>query len=387
MRFWRASFMVVLPLFMVPGSEGAPAPGDGGRPTVHRPHALQPGVVVFAGRDGKAYGVANDGTIVRTWADPHGRPIGYARPLDDGTLLVRLDTPERDRAWIAVLDSASEIQLEISEPEGVRFHHDHSRLPNGNYLVLCHRTLLRPEVSAQEIQDDCVIELNAHGDVVWSWQTADHFEEFEFSSLTRERIDEHGGDWAHANAATAIPPGAGHTDPRFEAGNVILSYRSLDAIVIVDRDTGNIVWKSIGVTIGQHDAHVLGDDVPGTGNVLVFDNGIGGEYGDRESAPRYYSRVLEIDPVTDAVVWEYDATLSGRPSWTFFSWFVSGAERQPNGNTLITDGAFGTIFEVTPRGEVVWEYTNPTQSGTVFGPELSNHVYRAHKVPMEWPGL
>lgn len=348
---------------------------------------VYPGVVIFAGRDGTAYGVAEDGTTVQTWNAGDGRNIGYARPLEDGTLLARLETPERDNAWIAVLDADSNIRLEIAQPDGVTFHHDHSRLPNGNFLILCHRLLERDEISPVEIQDDCVVELDAEGNVVWSWQTADHFDEFDFSPLTEERISEHGGDWAHANAATAIPEGTEHSDPRFRPGNVIISYRSLNTMVVVDRDTGEIVWQTNGLTIGQHDSHFIGAGLPGSGNVLVFDNGLGGQYGDHESTTRYYSRVLEIDPIATEIVWEYDATMSGRPIWSFFSWFISSAERLPNGNTLITEGAFGTIFEVTPSGEIVWEYTSPIAGPTVFGPQPSNYVTRAHKVPLSWPGL
>src|SRR6185436_9994945 len=43
----------------------------------------------------------------------------------------------------------------------------------------------------------------------------------------------------------------------------------------------------------------------------------------------------------------------------FFSWFISGAQRLPNGNTLINGGAQGIVFEVTPEKEVVWKFTNP----------------------------
>jgi hypothetical protein len=43
--------------------------------------------------------------------------------------------------------------------------------------------------------------------------------------------------------------------------------------------------------------------------------------------------------------------------------FISGAQRLPNGNTLICSGANGTIFEVTPKKKVVWKYVNPAKGG------------------------
>jgi hypothetical protein len=66
--------------------------------------------------------------------------------------------------------------------------------------------------------------------------------------------------------------------------------------------------------------------------------------------------VLEIDSVTKHTVWRYTAEDSGRPPWTFFSSFVSNAQRLPNRSTLITEGMHGRIFQVTPSGEVVLEY-------------------------------
>jgi hypothetical protein len=40
----------------------------------------------------------------------------------------------------------------------------------------------------------------------------------------------------------------------------------------------------------------------------------------------------------------------------FYRPFISSAQRLPNGNTLITEGSGGRIFEVTSDHEIVWEY-------------------------------
>ena len=92
---------------------------------------------------------------------------------------------------------------------------------------------------------------------------------------------------------------------------------------------------------------------------------------------------------------------TGRPSWTFFSSFVSNAQRLPNGNTLITEGMHGRLFQVTADGDVAWEYHSPYQGYGVAGePEvkqprvpgvdrltLTALVYRAQAVPFEWAPL
>ena len=101
------------------------------------------------------------------------------------------------------------------------------------------------------------------------------------------------------------------------------------------------------------------------------------------------SRVLEIDPISREIVWQYDASCSGRPFWTFYSSFISSARRLPNGNTLICEGMNGRLFQVTIDGDIVWEYVNPifgqwTDHDVESGGSLSNWVFRAQPIPYDW---
>lgn len=85
-------------------------------------------------------------------------------------------------------------------------------------------------------------------------------------------------------------------------------------------------------------------------------------------------------------VWEYSAaTMKVSPGQHgykfFFSPYISIAQRLPNGNTLIDEGACSRIFEVTPMGEIVWEYRSPYG----YAPAMkANTTYRAYAVPYEW---
>ena len=81
------------------------------------------------------------------------------------------------------------------------------------------------------------------------------------------------------------------------------------------------------------------------GNILLFDNG----------TSRKYSRVLEVNPGTEKIEWEYKAP---NPE-SFYSETRGAAQRLPNGNTLITESHKGRVFEVTPDKEIVWEFYNP----------------------------
>src|SRR5215471_17657329 len=81
----------------------------------------------------------------------------------------------------------------------------------------------------------------------------------------------------------------------------MISYRNLNTIVVVDRESKKIVWKA-NMTIGQHNVHMLPVGVPGTGNVLVFDNGgIPPNSNPQRVFARPNSRVLEINPLTMAM--------------------------------------------------------------------------------------
>ncbi|MEM7581860.1 MAG: aryl-sulfate sulfotransferase [Acidobacteriota bacterium] len=158
--------------------------------------------------------------------------------------------------------------------------------------------------------------------------------------------------------------------------------------------------KSAQQLFYQHDARWIPDGFPGAGNLTVFSNEM-----EDESGP--YSAVYEIVPPTAAdgsyLVPETDPFGPTEPVWSyrgtseafFFAPFISGAERLPNGNTLICSGPQGRFFEVTPSGEIVWEYWDPRQ-GTVTLPdgspphpvdEFTHAVFRASRIPPDHPAI
>jgi hypothetical protein len=126
-------------------------------------------------------------------------------------------------------------------------------------------------------------------------------------------------------------------------------------------------------------------------NLLVFDNGVWAGYGqpnpasptDRQNARRDHSRVLEIDPISLQIVWQYTPVEAGfvmpLDASRFYSPFIRSAQRLPNGNTLITEGSDGRIFEVARDHELVWEYISP-----YWGKRGLNMVYRAYRAPYAW---
>ena len=314
-----------------------------------------------------------DGNDVHTWAFPCGWQ-GPARALANGNALTKSCGSMMEMDW------GGTVVWEFPQPVGTVFHHDWDRLPNGNTLILCRQTINVPAISPRDILEDFIIEVSPAGEIVWEWHEADHFDEFGFSQERRDLIYALGGDWSHANAIAPIPVNTSHGDPRFSPGNIVMSVRHQNTVAVIDRATDAIVWTHTDSVIGPHTTNMIPDDRPGGGNILVFDNGFAREWSVIPN--RHYSRVVEIDPVTGLLPYDYTAEASGLPNSTMFSSTASGAQRLLNGNTLITEARTGRIFEVLPTGEIVWEYVSPHRS-----PNLNfNNIYRAYKVPLDWAG-
>jgi hypothetical protein len=124
-------------------------------------------------------------------------------------------------------------------------------------------------------------------------------------------------------------------------GDLLVSASNLDLIAILDIEKGKVIWKwGQGELSKQHHPVLLKN-----GNILIFDNGV----------KRGYSRIVELNPLTKEIVWEYKS----HPPATFFSSSRGANQRLPNGNTLITESDKGHVFEVTYDGEMVWEFYDP----------------------------
>jgi hypothetical protein len=155
-------------------------------------------------------------------------------------------------------------------------------------------------------------------------------------------------DPLHANTVTLITEEAAASFAFGEAGQVLLSFRELGAIGVLDLASEQLVWATRGPWLGQHDPDVLPN-----GHVLLFDN-----YGHYEK-PEGASRVIEFDPRTMEIVWQY----AGSAEWPFASAIRSSQQRLANGNTLITESSGGRILEVTQGGDIVWQFVNPVRGG------------------------
>jgi hypothetical protein len=153
-------------------------------------------------------------------------------------------------------------------------------------------------------------------------------------------------DPLHANAVKVMRDEQARNFPYGKAGQVLLSFRELDAIGVVDVERQKLVWAAVGPWLRQHDPRVLSN-----GNMLLFDNY--GHFSDEEG----FSRVIEFNPRTMEIVWSYGGTAGAPLESAIRSW----QQRLANGNTLIVESDGGRVVEVTGEGEIVWEYLNPVR--------------------------
>jgi hypothetical protein len=142
-------------------------------------------------------------------------------------------------------------------------------------------------------------------------------------------------DVLHTNTVKVLSRALAPKFPAFKAGQLLISPRHLDALAVLDPDSGKVVWGARGPWHAQHDPSFLDN-----GHLLLFDN-LGSPRG---------ARVLEYDPQTQAFPWSYPDDNGTR----FFSRIRGATQRLANGNTLIVNSGEGELFEVTPGREVVW---------------------------------
>ena len=348
-----------------------------------------PGFTLFAPHfvESRAvYLIDTRGEIVHTWSLPY--PPGLSGYLTErGTLFYNGRTSEESflgrfpfkGGIVLEADWNGKVLWEVRHPG---HHHYGILLRNGNVLLHCMGEVPqdiasrvkggmvegsmqsgqyapRTDTDASKMYSDYLAEVTRDGKTVWEWRTWEHLdpEKDGICEVQAPRTL-----WAQGNSVQELPN-----------GDILTSFRPTSTVVRISRETGKILWKLGPPTVaGQHAPTMLAN-----GNVLIFDNGV---HRLDDSLP--YSRVIEINPATNAIIWKYQ----DKPSWNFFSPRMGYAQRLPNGNTLVTESSFGRFFEVSKDGEIVWEYVNPFFGKPFFGGPAtseSNQVFRAIRYSSE----
>jgi len=330
--------------------------GSVGEIAVCRLEKIQPGYVLYSAYAGEAFVLIDrEGHIVHEW--PVGGPVKIGEMLPNGHLVAIVKEWEDEYPGMMLeLDWDGKLVWQAD----VAAHHDFHRLDNGHTLVVCREYVENDLIRANGVKSDSILELNVDGDIVWAWHSDQHIEQMaERVPITLPRPDH---DWGHMNTVESLPQGpAAEKDERFRAGNVLFSCRNIDTIGVIDRRTDDVVWAwGPGVLDKQHMPTMLP-----SGNILIYDNGC--------EAKR--TRILELDPIAEEIVWEYQ----GDPPESFSSNSRGSSERLGNGNTFIAESNTGRLFEVTPEGEIVWQFLTPD----LLKDGRRQPLYRALRYPAE----
>jgi hypothetical protein len=328
--------------------ESASGEGEGGVLRLDAARAF-PGASLYSSTThASAQLLALDGRVLRRWRDPAPRAKGWDHVElgPDGALYV-IDGNGVVQKWSA--DGRELWRADIGA------HHDLAVTDDGRVRVLVQaRRELASATPPLPIVDNAIATLGPDGalrDRLWLGDVLGPLIPEErlarVAEQQRERPDPKDQDPKlldvfHANSLAILPrdlPGVG------ERGDALVSVRGLDLLAVLDLDPLRLVWSWGPDELElQHDASILDN-----GHFMVFDNGW----------RRRWSRVIELDPVRREIVWEYGRA----PEQRFFSAKRGGSQKLPNGNVLITDSESARAFEVTPEGDVVWEFLNPERQG------------------------
>ncbi len=362
------------------------------------------------------YLIDNQGRAVHSWTSTGGQTSSYL--LENGNLLRNTVLPANQRVFG---HNGSTGLIEEFAWDGTRvwsfqmatdtyqLHHDAIPMPNGNVLAIAWERHTREEAIAMgrnpvllnpatnnEVWSEAIFEIKPDrtdgegGEIVWEWHLKDHLVQSRYRDKLNYGIvsanpqlvhfnyvprfmpgaDTHIADWAHFNSIAY----------NATLDQIVVSSREFSEIWVIDHSTttaqaaghtggrwgkgGDLLWRygnpaswnggtrANQALYFQHNAHWIESGKPGAGNILVFNNGWFRADG------RSFSSVMEVRPAgygRAQLVWNYFAA---SPT-SFFAPIVSGAQRLSNGNTLITEGTSGRLFEVTRTRAIVWQYVNP----------------------------
>jgi len=397
------------------------------------------------------YLVDNCGKLVHQWA--HDTAPGLSvYLLENGQLLrtgrvgTNIFTPGGSGGKIQLIEWDGTVTWDYQYSSTTYHqHHDVEYLPNGNILILAWRVYSNnfaiengrnPNQVNQTVWMTQIVEVEPQGtnggNIVWQWNLADHLiQDFDVTKDNYGTVEDNPqlvninyAAWPNPNNTPEPPEDwihANSVDYNAELDQIIISARSFDEVWIIDHSTstqeaaghtggnsgkgGDLLYRwgnpqaynkgnaNDRKLFGQHDAYWIPEGYADEGKIMIYNNGTNRPNGN-------YSSVDVIDlPINANNLYDLNANGTYGPEnldWTyedlgnFYSRNISGAQRLPNSNTLICEGANGRFFEVDYDHNIVWEYINPiSNNGPIQQgiPAEQNNVFRAYRYPLNYPAF
>ena len=290
--------------------------------------------------------IDTDGTVLHSWKIDHSKVIDggseaefvhAVRPLPDGSIVANFD----DAFGMARLDACGE---PVWRRTDIVFHHSLTEDPDlGGFWTWTSRywdgghdqQMARIDADTGEtlesidLVDDVILPDPA---AQLAFRIPDNFR------WNRDARTDEIADIIHPNDVEPLPAAWADAFPQFEAGDLIMSHRSIDLVGVVDRQTKRLKWFQAGPWEHQHDADFHPD-----GTITVYSN----------NTDRFRSTIIEMDMTTGAVRDKFAGS-----GFEFDSYIMGQQERLPNGNWLVTAPMEGRVIELAADGELVREVSN-----------------------------
>jgi Arylsulfotransferase (ASST) len=335
--------------------------------TVYDPSRAERGLTLYAsGHEAAAYLIDMRGRVLHEWRRPYSTvwnaTAEVTEPRPDAFVYFRKVKLLGNGDLLAIYEGVGDTpygygMVKLDRDSNVlwtyfgRTHHDFDVGPDGRIYVLTHELVSKPLQriggAAKPRIDDFLVVLSPDGRELAKIPLIASVARSPYRHLLHTVSSYSVGDPLHANDVDVITTETARNLRAGKPGQVLLSFRELGAIGILDLQRQQLVWMARGYWIGQHDPDILPN-----GRILLFDN-----YGNFE-VPGGASRVIEFNPRNMAIVWQY----AGDAAHPLDSIIRAEQQRLPNGNTLIVESNGGRIFEVTRGGDIVWEFVNPVRS-------------------------
>jgi hypothetical protein len=330
----------------VDGSEAVSAPVS---ITVHTPQAT-PGYNLWcSGHTSEAYLTRLDGSVVASWQVgwKQAFPDSKLRQGEPGTNHFRRVKPLGAGGVLAIFEGRGVVALDRDSrlvwALDNRAHHDAVVRPDGTVLLLTRKAEMVPELDPiKPVLLDDIVTIGPTGEERGRLSLLDALMQSDHRRLLDGRV--HHGDVFHTNSIAELDGRAAAVDPAFAKGNLLLSLRNLDALVVVDPRVERVVWSARGDFRKQHDAQVVGPD-----RLTLFDN-----EGPAEGSRALTLRLPDLVPL---------ASWGGVPGQPLDSSTLGTMQTLSNGHRLITESDGGRAVEVAEDGRVVWEMFNPHRAG------------------------
>lgn len=342
--------------------------------TVYEESACPGYNIIISGHGPGVTMIDMEGNQVHDWYTPEVSLYGIWPDAQDKTIPVdfwRRTHLEEDGDLIVMVECGGVVKVDrnsnllwASEFNGA--HHDICVSDiTGDIYVISRNIHINPEFSSTELLiEDYICVLDSMGNEIETFSILDTFKNSPYAPILRRMPP--AGDVLHTNTIELIEEGdlpEGYQGPLRE-NSLILSMRTIDLVCVIDLDTRTVYWAESDLWRMQHHPTLLEN-----GNMLVYDN----------QGHSNASTVLEFSPETREIVWKY----RGSDEAPFYSLGSGSCQRLPNGNTLITESMSGRAFEVTPDGEIVWEFYNPHRAGE--SNELIATLFEVVRVPADFP--